>query len=61
MQFWQFIKDKKFFGMIIPKEYGGLGFSATAHSRVIEKACFKITSFSYHYNGLNSLGPAELI
>ena len=30
---WQFIKDKGFFGMIIPKEYGGLGFSAFAHSK----------------------------
>ena len=34
---WQFIKDKGFFGMIIPKEYGGLGFSAYAHSQVITK------------------------
>ena len=34
---WQFIKDKGFFGMIIPKEFGGLGFSATAHSEVIRK------------------------
>jgi acyl-CoA dehydrogenase len=32
-QVWQFIKDKGFLGMIIPKQYGGLGFSALAHSR----------------------------
>ena len=34
---WQYIKDKGFLGMIIPKEYGGLGFSAYAHSQVITK------------------------
>ena len=34
---WQFIKDKGFLGMIIPKEYGGLGFSAFAHSQVVAK------------------------
>ena len=34
---WQFLRDKKFFGMIIPKTYGGLGFSAFAHSCIIEK------------------------
>ena len=34
---WQFLKQEKFFGMIIPKSYGGLGFSAFAHSCVIEK------------------------
>jgi acyl-CoA dehydrogenase len=34
---WQFIKDKGFLGMIIPKRYGGLGFSALAHSAVVMK------------------------
>jgi hypothetical protein len=34
---WQFIKDRGFLGMIIPKEYGGLGFSAFAHSEVVAK------------------------
>ena len=34
-QAWQFIKDKGFFAMIIPKEYGGLGYSALAHSEVV--------------------------
>jgi acyl-CoA dehydrogenase len=34
---WQYIKDKGFFGMIIPKQYGGLGFSAYAHSQVITR------------------------
>ena len=34
---WKYLKKKKFLGMIIPKEYGGLGFSAYGHSCVIEK------------------------
>ncbi|MEX1074643.1 MAG: acyl-CoA dehydrogenase family protein, partial [Burkholderiales bacterium] len=34
---WQFLKDQGFFGMIIPKKYGGLGFSALAHSEVVTK------------------------
>ena len=34
---WEFIKKNKFFGMIIPKSYGGLGFSALAHSAVLQK------------------------
>src|SRR3954451_8755941 len=34
---WQFIKEKGFLGMIIPKKYGGLGFGALAHSTVVTK------------------------
>src|SRR5262249_34364649 len=34
---WDYLKAHKFFAMIIPKEYGGLGFSAYAHSEVIRK------------------------
>jgi len=34
---WDFIKKQRFFGMIIPKEYGGLGFSAIGHARVITR------------------------
>lgn len=58
---WQFIKDKKFFGMIIPKKYGGLGFSATAHSRVIEKLVSRSQVLAITVMVPNSLGPAELI
>ena len=58
---WQFIKDKKFFGMIIPKEYGGLGFTATAHSRVIEKLVSRSQVLAITIMVPNSLGPAELI
>lgn len=58
---WQFIKDKKFFGMIIPKKYGGLGFSATAHSKVIEKLVSRSQVLAITVMVPNSLGPAELI
>ncbi len=44
---WQYIKDKGFLGMIIPKEYGGLGFSAFAHSQVITK----LSTHSRHRGG----------
>ena len=58
---WTFIKDNKFFGMIIPKQYGGLGFSALAHRAVLQK----ISSISAVAGSTvavpNSLGPAELI
>ncbi len=58
---WEFIKEKKFFGMIIPKEYDGLGFSATAHSKVIEKLVSRSQVLAITVMVPNSLGPAELI
>jgi acyl-CoA dehydrogenase len=58
---WKFIKEKKFFGMIIPKEYGGLGFSATAHSHIIEKLVSRSQVLAITIMVPNSLGPAELI
>jgi acyl-CoA dehydrogenase len=58
---WEFLKKNKFFGMIIPKEYGGLGFSATAHSRVIAKLASVSATLSSTVGVPNSLGPAELL
>jgi acyl-CoA dehydrogenase len=58
---WQFIKDKGFFGMIIPKEYGGLGFSAYAHSEVVTKLASRSNTASVTVMVPNSLGPAELL
>jgi acyl-CoA dehydrogenase len=58
---WEFIKAKKFFGMIIPKEYDGLGFSATAHSKIIEKLVSRSQVLAITVMVPNSLGPAELI
>jgi acyl-CoA dehydrogenase len=58
---WQFIKDKGFFGMIIPKRYGGLEFSAQAHSAVVSKVASRSGSASVTVMVPNSLGPAELL
>ncbi|MBI4937017.1 MAG: acyl-CoA dehydrogenase [Nitrosomonadales bacterium] len=60
-QVWQFIKDKGFFGMIIPKEYGGLEFSAQAHSAVVAKVASRSGTAAVTVMVPNSLGPAELL
>ncbi len=58
---WQFIKENKFFGLIIPKEYGGLGFSALAHSEVVMKISSRSNTAAVTVMVPNSLGPAELL
>jgi acyl-CoA dehydrogenase len=58
---WQFIKDKGFLGMIIPKTYGGKGFSAYAHSEVIQKLSTRSSAAAVSVMVPNSLGPAELL
>lgn len=58
---WTYLKEKKFFGMIIPKEYGGLGFSAYGHSCVIEKLASHSQVLAITVMVPNSLGPAELL
>src|SRR3546814_2622892 len=58
---WDFIKQHKFFGMIIPKEYGGLGFSALAHHKVIQKISSVSSVVSSTVGVPNSLGPGELL
>lgn len=58
---WQFIKDNGFFGMIIPKQYGGLGFSALAHSEVVMKISSRSGTAAVSVMVPNSLGPSELL
>src|SRR5512135_725360 len=58
---WQFIKDKGFLGMIIPRKYGGKEFSAFAHSQVIMKLSTRCSAASVTVMVPNSLGPAELL
>ncbi|MEJ2111764.1 MAG: acyl-CoA dehydrogenase [Acidobacteriota bacterium] len=58
---WQFIREKGFFGMIIPKEYGGLGFSTLAHSQVVTKIASRSVTAAVTVMVPNSLGPAELL
>ena len=58
---WDYIKKKRFLGMIIPKKYGGLGFSAYGHSCVIEKLATRSQVLAITVMVPNSLGPAELL
>lgn len=58
---WDYLKKEKFFGMIIPKVYGGLGFSALAHSTVLVKLATRSMSAAVDVMVPNSLGPAELL
>lgn len=58
---WQYLKDNKFFAMIIKKEYGGLEFSAFAQSCVLQKLTSKSTLLSSIVGVPNSLGPGELL
>lgn len=58
---WDFIKRNKFFGMIIPKEYGGLGFSPFAHSEVVRKLSSRSLTAAVTVMVPNSLGPGELL
>src|SRR5690242_7605212 len=58
---WQYIKDQGFLGMIIPKKYGGLGFSALAHSSVVMKLSTRSSAAAISVMVPNSLGPAELL
>jgi acyl-CoA dehydrogenase len=58
---WTFIKSKGFFGMIIPKKYGGLEFSAHAHSEVVMKIASSSVTAAVTVMVPNSLGPAELL
>ncbi len=58
---WQFIKDNKFFGMIIPREYGGLDFSAYAHSCVVMKVASRSIAAGVTVMVPNSLGPGKLL
>jgi acyl-CoA dehydrogenase len=58
---WEFIKENKFFAMIIPREYGGLAFSPLANSMVLAKISSRSAVASSTIGVPNSLGPAELL
>lgn len=58
---WQFIKENRFLGMIIPKNYGGLEFSATAQMSVLVKVYGRSITAATTIAVPNSLGPAELL
>ena len=58
---WQYLKDNKFFAMIIKKQYGGLEFCAYAQSRVLQKLSSVSSVLSSTVGVPNSLGPGELL
>ncbi len=58
---WQFIKDQGFLGLIIPREYGGKGFSAYAHSQIVMQLTTRSGTAAVSVMVPNSLGPAELL
>lgn len=58
---WAYIKEQGFFGLIIPREYGGKGFSAFAHSQVVMKLASRSGDLASTVMVPNSLGPAELL
>ena len=58
---WDFMKRERMLGMIIPEAYGGLGFSALAHSAVVMKLASRSISAAVSVMVPNSLGPAELL
>ena len=58
---WIYMKEKGFLGLIIPKEYGGKGFSALAHSEIVRKLSTRSSALAVTVMVPNSLGPAELL
>jgi acyl-CoA dehydrogenase len=60
-ELWDYLKQNRFFGMIIPKQYGGLQFSALAHSAVLQKIATLSATVASTVGVPNSLGPAELL
>lgn len=58
---WDFLKRERFFGLMIPREFGGLGFSAIAHSEIVHKISTRSVPVAITTMVPNSLGPAELL
>jgi acyl-CoA dehydrogenase len=58
---WEYLKRERFFGMVIPKEYGGRGFSALMHSTAVVKIATRSVTTAVNTMVPNSLGPGELI
>ena len=58
---WEYIREHRLFGMIIPEEYGGLGFSAQANSAVVMKLASRNLTTAITVMVPNSLGPGELL
>jgi acyl-CoA dehydrogenase len=60
-EIWDYLRQERFFSMIIPKQYGGLQFSAVANSAVLAKLCSRSVVAATTVAVPNSLGPGELL
>ena len=58
---WEHLRKHRFFSMIIPKEYGGLDFSAQGNAAVVTKIATRSQSAATTVMVPNSLGPGELL
>lgn len=58
---WKFLRENRFFGMVIPKEHGGLGFNALEHAEIVAKIGTHSMTAALTVMVPNSLGPGELI
>ncbi|MEM8810109.1 MAG: acyl-CoA dehydrogenase, partial [Cyanobacteria bacterium P01_G01_bin.38] len=58
---WDYLREERFFGMMIPPEYGGRGFSNTAYSAIMTKLASRSFTHTATVGVTNSLGPAKLL
>ncbi|WP_195910691.1 acyl-CoA dehydrogenase [Solemya velum gill symbiont] len=58
---WSYIRKEGFFGMILPREWGGLEFSNLAHSEVVMKLATHSITAAVTVMVPNSLGPGKLL
>ena len=58
---WAYLRSKGFFALIIPKEYGGMGFSSYANSTIVARIATRSLSVAVTVMVPNSLGPGELL
>lgn len=60
-QVWSYLKAERFFGLVIPEEYGGLGFSHAAHAAVVTALATRSANAAVTVMVPNALGPAQLV
>lgn len=60
-EIWDYLKRERFFSLIIPREYGGRGFTSLGQSTVVSKIATRSTSAAVTVMVPNSLGPGELL
>lgn len=58
---WQLMKEKGFFGLTIPKRYGGLAFSAQAYSAVLGKIASRSPTVAAVLKACNAPGASGLL